>query len=280
MAPKPKPWFRVYVEVMRDRKLRRLKPEHRWLWIGVLSAARESPVPGELRLSDGDPVTAEDLADIAALTFRQVKDGLQAFAGSNMITTSEGVITVVAWGARQYESDTSTQRANRSKQRRMERECNDDATLHQASMQRSPSVTENREQRTDPDITTTTTESVGTGPSSPVVGDQDIRAAAVAVGKALAASAADPGAYAAAATRRILTGPDPEDRDRIRAELESGSTPAEVAAGWAPALARVLPHPTVNREPCSDPDCSNGMVIASDGLARRCGSCNSEAVTR
>ena len=41
-----RPWFRFYVEAMRDPKMRRLSPAERWLWVAVLAACRESWIPG------------------------------------------------------------------------------------------------------------------------------------------------------------------------------------------------------------------------------------------
>ena len=79
MAPKPKPWLRLYTEVTRDRKLRREKPETRWLWIAVLCLARSSPQPGRLMLSDGSPVDVEDLADEAAITLAAARRGVARF---------------------------------------------------------------------------------------------------------------------------------------------------------------------------------------------------------
>lgn len=77
--------------------------------------------------------------------------------------------------------------------------------------------------------------------------DQDVRAAAVAVGKRVAEveRAENPGAYAASVTKRILTEADATDRDRIRAALSAGKTAAEVADGWAPK--DYIDHPIFGR---------------------------------
>jgi hypothetical protein len=94
--------------------------------------------------------------------------------------------------------------------------------------------------------------------------DQSIRRTAVLVGKALAERSADtnPGGYAAEATKRILTGDDPTDRDRIVAALAAGDTPETIAAGWVPdPLATVVRidggsrerHPTARPLPAFDP---------------------------
>ncbi len=104
-----------------------------------------------------------------------------------------------------------------------------------------PNGTRNAEERrgeeSSPTSTLTTTEVVEPTPPVPVVVDeQQIRACAVAVGRAIAAQEFprpnDPAAFAAGVTKRILTGDDPHDRDRIRTELAAGSTSDDIADSW------------------------------------------------
>ena len=80
MAKKSMPWFRLYTEMPSDRKIRRLKVEHRWLWVCVLCAARQSPIHGLLLVADGVPCDEQDLADMSGLSPRQVAAGLAALA--------------------------------------------------------------------------------------------------------------------------------------------------------------------------------------------------------
>jgi hypothetical protein len=124
------PWFRFYVATVRDRKVRRLAPEHRWLWVVILSVARQSPEPGRLIISDGDPWTVDDLADEAALTTQQVNKGIAAMLKMDgFIVDVGGVLEVVNWGKRQYESDLSTARV--TQKRTKERQSNGDVTAYQ-----------------------------------------------------------------------------------------------------------------------------------------------------
>lgn len=160
MAPKPMPWFRFYVATVRDRKVRRLAPEHRWLWVVILSVARQSPEPGRLIIGDGDPWTIEDLADEAALTPAQVSKGIAAMLKMDgFIEDRGGVLEVVNWGKRQFESDLSTQRVadTRTKQRRS----NGDVTAYQGSMEQ-PLV----DDATSPDTETDTETEEPVEPSS------------------------------------------------------------------------------------------------------------------
>lgn len=75
----PMSWFRWYNETISDRKLRRLPTAQRWLWVAVLTLARQSPEPGRLLLSESVPVTEDDLVDAAAIDMEDVRAGLVAF---------------------------------------------------------------------------------------------------------------------------------------------------------------------------------------------------------
>jgi len=125
MAPPSRPWFRFYTEALYDRKLRRLKPEQRWLWVAVLGAARQSSRPGHLLVSDDEPMEAEDLADIAAMPAEDVERTLPLFDRAGMIhrDPESGAWVVTNWGDRQFESDNTTARTrrHRAKERSMER---------------------------------------------------------------------------------------------------------------------------------------------------------------
>lgn len=123
------PWFRLYTETVKDRKIRRLDPAHRWLWIVVLTAASESPIPGFLVLSDRESYDAHDLADLAALPVKAVEAGLKALekVGVIQMDAALGAWWVPKWSERQFASDNSTERSQRSRQRRR----NGDATLQE-----------------------------------------------------------------------------------------------------------------------------------------------------
>lgn len=120
------PWFRWYCEAIYDRKLRRESPETRWLWVAVLTGARQSPHAGVLLLSDGVPLTIEDLADMAALPVPSVTAGLAALRSAGLLCDDDdlGAMVVPAFTDRQYESDSSTERTRRFRERERERKAN------------------------------------------------------------------------------------------------------------------------------------------------------------
>lgn len=117
MAPPKRPWFRFYVEAVHDRKLRRLKPETRWLFVACLAAARQSPLPGYLLLSEDDPMNWDDLADFAGMSRRQVEVGSGALEEVGVLGFDETLKAwfVPKWNDRQFESDDSTPRAAKSR---------------------------------------------------------------------------------------------------------------------------------------------------------------------
>jgi hypothetical protein len=131
MPPAKRPWFRFYVEAVGDRKLRRLKPEVRWLFVACLAAARQSPVPGRLLITDEHFMDADDLADFAGLTRKQVDVGVLALIDVGVLDVDDDGWFVPAWSTRQYESDDVTRRTRRHRSRQgttMERSKNGDGT--------------------------------------------------------------------------------------------------------------------------------------------------------
>jgi hypothetical protein len=121
MARRPRPWFRVYVEVVRDPKIRRRTPTQRWLWVAILAAARQSPIPGFLAVSEREPMTNSDIADFAGVTIREVRTALPLFEKSGMLDWDDnlGCWEVTNFTSRQYESDdvTARTRKHRAKER-------------------------------------------------------------------------------------------------------------------------------------------------------------------
>jgi hypothetical protein len=120
--PRPvRPWFRFYVEAFADRKIRRLKPTQRWVWVAILGAARESHEPGSLYIAPGLPMTPRELAAYADVTERDITTSLTAMESMSMITRADDVITVTNWGVRQFETDDVTKRTRDHRERSRER---------------------------------------------------------------------------------------------------------------------------------------------------------------
>jgi DnaD/phage-associated family protein len=106
-------WLRLYTDTIHDSKIRRLSPEHRWLWITVLCLAKESPEPGVLKLSGNVSVTFHDLQDASALPLEVVEQGMFKFLELDMVSESNEEWSVVNWNKRQYVSDNSYDRVKK-----------------------------------------------------------------------------------------------------------------------------------------------------------------------
>lgn len=121
MARPIRHWFRFYVEAFSDRKIRRLKPAQRWVWVAILGAARDSYDPGVLYVAPDLPMTEQELADFADVPLKEVSAALRAMESMSMITRVDGTIQVTNWDVRQFESDNVTARTRNHRERSRER---------------------------------------------------------------------------------------------------------------------------------------------------------------
>lgn len=114
------PWFRLYgMEMFADPKLRPLKVEYRLLWVAVLTAAGASPEPGVLLVTESQPVTERDLADLANMHWRTVRTGMDVLVDVGVVELDldRGSWFVPKWHERQFSSDRSTERVRRHRTR-------------------------------------------------------------------------------------------------------------------------------------------------------------------
>lgn len=106
-------WMRLYTEIRHDRKIRRLPPSLRWLWVVIMTMAKDSPEPGWLKLSCNVTVTVDDLVDEADIPLQEVNDGIKVFTEQEMLEKIDGVYHLVNWDKRQYVSDSSAERVRK-----------------------------------------------------------------------------------------------------------------------------------------------------------------------
>jgi len=158
MAPPKQPWFRFYVEACTDRKLRRLTPAERWLWVSVLAAAKQSAVEGFLLLTEREPLTVDDLADLAGMKPKEVQTGLDRMIDLGLLHHDSDVnaLYVVAWANRQYASDDGSARTRKHRAGNVPPDPvpTDDGTFHQRS--RNGLATAKQRRRNGPDTETDT----------------------------------------------------------------------------------------------------------------------------
>lgn len=114
------PWLRLYVEIIDDRRLARLDPDHRWLFVVVLVLARKSPVPGRLMLTDSIPLSVDDIVDAAALPRKRVTAGLEALCRLGLIESDAVTWSIPGWERRQFDSDFSSLRVRKHREQRVD----------------------------------------------------------------------------------------------------------------------------------------------------------------
>jgi len=112
-----KTWYRLHVELLRDRKIRRLPAAQRWVWIALLSIARQSPTPGTLLLDDGSVAVVADIVDEAAVSDKDVRTAIESFMASGMVHLDGSAIVITQWHERQFESDNVTARTQAHRDR-------------------------------------------------------------------------------------------------------------------------------------------------------------------
>lgn len=119
------PWFKFYSEFLHDPKIRRLSTRERYIWVGLLCLAAESPKRGKLYLTASLPMNLNDITNALCLTEadctqeEKVSNGivtnvvlhvtdvaLQRFAELEMIKKDEGgkvvfPIEILNWEKRQ-----------------------------------------------------------------------------------------------------------------------------------------------------------------------------------
>jgi hypothetical protein len=108
----------LYTETNRDRKLRRLPPSRRWLWITMLCIAKNSVRQGWLLVGKGVPANSADLADEADIPLDEVEAGLGDFVELNMLEKVDGVWRLLNWDKRQYVSDSSQDRVRKHREKK------------------------------------------------------------------------------------------------------------------------------------------------------------------
>lgn len=118
------PWFRVYTELLSDRKIARAaaragisKCEMIGAWIGLLCLANESPVRGSLYVTLHERFSNADVTTELALhetTWEKVRFEL---TNMGMIEEIDGAICIKNWNKRQYISDNSTERVQKHREK-------------------------------------------------------------------------------------------------------------------------------------------------------------------
>jgi hypothetical protein len=123
------PWFRVYSEMLDDRKIARAvritgqsKIAVLGAWTALLCLANDSPERGLLLLTEDEPLTVDEIADYLGVDRATMDTLLDAFEQLGMVATADEVVCICQWAGRQFESDSSTGRVRRHRARRAQDE--------------------------------------------------------------------------------------------------------------------------------------------------------------
>jgi DnaD/phage-associated family protein len=117
------PWFRVYSEILDDRKIKRIckrtglsKAMVIGTWVCLLALASDSPERGSLIISGGMPYTVDEIADELGIDYDTTENLLHEFIAMNMIAVGD-TMAICNWGKRQYKSDSSMERVRRFREK-------------------------------------------------------------------------------------------------------------------------------------------------------------------
>jgi len=121
------PWFRLYSEILDDRKIKRIcrttnEPKAMILgtWVTLLAIASGSSNRGRLEISEGKPMDLQDLAEETGLPETAMKQILDLMVDLEMIQETQGTYEITNWNERQFRSDSSKERTREYRKRTKE----------------------------------------------------------------------------------------------------------------------------------------------------------------
>lgn len=111
MSTKSRQWFRMWSEVVDDEKLRLLAFEDRWHFVAILACKAQ----GILDTNDNEQMLRRKIAVKLGLQVRELEEVARRLAEVGVIC--EDTLQPTSWDKRQFESDTSTERVRRFRER-------------------------------------------------------------------------------------------------------------------------------------------------------------------
>lgn len=120
-----KPWLKLWTEILYDRKLLRVAPAWRWVWVGLLCLARECEADGALLNVEGQPmddVEAASALGVDATTWAAARDYFRRVLtddkqGTMLQVRADGALFVTNFAARQSPDATHAARQERYRKR-------------------------------------------------------------------------------------------------------------------------------------------------------------------
>ena len=116
------PWFRVYSEILDDKKVKRIcrssghpKALIIGTWVCLLALANDSNERGRLTISEDMPYKLDDLIDETGLDANTIAGIMDQFVKLDMIVTGgiDQAYEIKNWNGRQFKSDYSTERVRK-----------------------------------------------------------------------------------------------------------------------------------------------------------------------
>lgn len=118
-------WFRLYSEMLHDRKLARIarteqipKTQLLGIWVSLLCIANDSPERGALMIGDDLPMTMEEIADELDIDPGDFYHIWAALLSVSMIEDKNDCYYIANWDKRQFKSDSSTARVKRYRKKK------------------------------------------------------------------------------------------------------------------------------------------------------------------
>lgn len=113
----------MYSDVLHDKKITRVSVQTKQpkalvlgLWVTILSLANDSPERGKLLISDGIPLTLDEILQEAGLN-GEGQNIIDEFARANMLSIEDETVIVTHWEDRQFASDHSRERVRQYRER-------------------------------------------------------------------------------------------------------------------------------------------------------------------
>jgi DnaD/phage-associated family protein len=91
---------------------RELEPAERWVWIGLLCLAGDSPLPGTVCIAPGVPHTTTQLAQLLRVPPKLLRDAMLKMTAHDKITTNHDGIHISKW--EHYQADYVRQQTRRT----------------------------------------------------------------------------------------------------------------------------------------------------------------------
>lgn len=96
------PWVKLWNDLLSDSTIQTWPPTQRWCWVGALLIASQSPTPGQLTDSSGDPLTVADISSLLNVSWHTAASFVdRATRTGKLISDDRGVLSFAKWSQRQ-----------------------------------------------------------------------------------------------------------------------------------------------------------------------------------